>query len=163
MAMLQKLDTATMPTSMLVDAELNNCFRPSQAARTAQAKGEASSCSELHCWSKFCDHLQELMRCTPPLAHVLRVTCTELVRCKLHRWRTCCAHPQEIGAMYSTAGARAAIKARAGAVNSATGARAEITHRSWCDVLHRWRTCCDKGTGWCSELHHWRTCCDHPQ
>ena len=34
--------------------------------------------------------------------------------------------------MYSTAGARAAIKARAAAVNSTTGARAAITCRRWC-------------------------------
>ena len=80
--------------------------------------------------------------------------------------------------MYSTAGARAAIKAQAGAVNSTTGARVAITCRNWCDVLHRWLTCCDhlqalvrctpplahvlrSGTGWCDEPHHWRTCCDH--
>ena len=60
---------------------------------------------------------------TPPLAHALRLPVGDI-------------------AMYSTAGARAASKARAAAVNSTTAARAAITCRRWCDVLHRWRTCC---------------------
>ena len=60
----------------------------------------------------------ELVKCVPPLEQMLR-------------------SPAGDGAMFSTAGARALMKARANAVNSTTGTRASFTCTRRCDVFHR--------------------------
>ena len=111
----------------------------------------------LHHWSECQQEmvrcaLQELVRCAPPRSRC----CDQGTGCcgEHYHQRTCCESPAGDDAMYSTAGARAAIKARAGAVNSHHWRPCCGHYRRWCVVLHRWRTCCDQGTSWCGELHH---------